>query len=560
MTFAWRTEPQPPARNGERLALAAILALAMGLRVRHIDFGLPSLNDPDEPVFIMTALDMLREGRLNPGWFGHPGTVLFYLLAVVIAAVAIAGLAVGHWTGADGFVAAVFTDPAIIVLPMRLAMAVLGVASVWMAWRIGRCLAGSPTGLIGALMLAVNPLHVELSQVIRTDMLATVLMSWSMLHALGIARHGRAREHVRAGIAAGLAGATKWPALLVLVGPVVAGLRGARADRRSALFACTAPAVAALTLLLASPYLVLDWRTVLHDLGGEARPGHLGATGHGLVGNLIWYVRHPLLDGFGALGLILLGAGTIAAARLRGGGLVLLPTSAVIAVALSAQSLVWARWIVPLLPVAAVLIALGLVRTAALIRAERLRRLATSAGLACLVAGMAATSLEQQTMRGHDPRQAATAWALRHVAPGRSILIEHAGFDLLRHRGTLLFPLGSAGCVDVRATLARGPTHRSVNTLRDRRAIVDIGHLDRGAIAACRADVLILSNHARYRSEAAAHPNELANYRALLAGYERVALWRGPAAGPADREVEVYVRSPDFAEPLGVLPIPTARR
>jgi hypothetical protein len=36
-------------------------------------------------------------------------------------------------------------------------------------------------------MLACNALHIELSQIIRTDMLATALMLWSIDHALSIA-------------------------------------------------------------------------------------------------------------------------------------------------------------------------------------------------------------------------------------------------------------------------------------------------------------------------------------------------------------------------------------
>jgi hypothetical protein len=69
--------------------------VAPALRLWHLGFGLPSLNDPDEAFFVMTALDMLREGRLNPCWFGHLGTLLFYLLAMVIVAVAATGSAIG---------------------------------------------------------------------------------------------------------------------------------------------------------------------------------------------------------------------------------------------------------------------------------------------------------------------------------------------------------------------------------------------------------------------------------------------------------------------------------
>lgn len=540
MTFERRTEPDALARKRERVALGVILLVAAALRLWHLDFGLPALNDPDEPVFIMTALDMLREGRLNPGWFGHPGTLLFYLLALVIAGVAVCGIALGRWAGSDGFVAAVFADPAIVVLPMRMLSAACGVASVWMTWRIGRHVRGPSTGLAAAALLAVNALHVELSQVIRTDMLATLLMSWSLLHALEVARTGRRRDHIWAGVAAGLAAATKWPALLVLIAPALAGLWRARAERRALRLVPVAPLVALATLLLVSPYLALDWRTVVHDLLGEARPVHPGATGHGLAGNLVWYLRHPLLESFGGAALFFLAVGTITAARCRAGALVLLPTLALMLVALSTQSLVWARWMVPLLPIIAVLIAVGVARVVSLGASDLIRRWAAISAMALLVVFMTSVTLERQARRNDDPRQAATAWVRQHVPPGRTILIEHAAFDLLPYRGRLLFPLGSAGCVDIRAVLASRPSHRRVARLRDQRPVVDLGHVAPERLRSCRADLVVLANYSRYRQEGVRFPRELKTYQQVTTDFHRIATFRGSGSGIEGSKVEIY--------------------
>jgi 4-amino-4-deoxy-L-arabinose transferase-like glycosyltransferase len=552
MTFEGKTETAAPARmpasRAEHAAIALILLFAAGMRLWHIDFGLPALNDPDEPVFIMTALDMLREGRLNPGWFGHPATLLFYLLALVIVGVAGIGRAVGHWASTDAFVAAVFADPATIVLPMRVMIAGFGVASVAMTWRIGRRIAGPVVGLIAALLLSINALHVELSQVIRTDMLVTLLMGWCLLHALAIVGSGRPRDHVLAGVAAGLACATKWPALLVLVAPVLAGTANwdrtregeAGATRSPLCRALVAPAVATLTLVLVSPYLALDWRTVLQDLHGEARPIHLGATGFGLLGNLWWYIRHPFYETFGAAGLVLTAIGGGALAALPGWRMVVLPAFALLLLALSAQSLVWARWIAPLLPLTALMAAMGLRRLTVLMPMGKARNVAGVVVLAIVISSMAQSTLSQQTMRAHDPRQAAAAWILRHVPASRTILVEHAAFDLLTYRGRLLFPLGSAGCVDVRAALAGAPSHRRINKLRERRAIVDIGHIEPLALRGCRADVIVLSNLARYRREPVAFASQLANYRGLTAGYARRMTFRGAAGGDRALEVEIF--------------------
>ena len=76
--------------------LILILALATGLRLRGVHFGLPALNDPDEPLFMMTAFDMLRNRSLNPGWFGHPGTITLYCLALICLAVGVFGVLTGR--------------------------------------------------------------------------------------------------------------------------------------------------------------------------------------------------------------------------------------------------------------------------------------------------------------------------------------------------------------------------------------------------------------------------------------------------------------------------------
>jgi hypothetical protein len=86
---------------------------------------------------------------------------------------------------------------------------------------------------------------------------------------------------------------------------------------------------------------------------------------------------------------------------------------------------------------------------------------------ALLLAGsMTGKTLAHIGARTHDPRRAATRWVLAHVLPGRTLLVEHAAVDLLADPGCLLFPLGKAGCIDVRAAIKRAPSHARVNQAR----------------------------------------------------------------------------------------------
>ena len=109
-------------RVAARTALATILLVALGWRLHNIGFGLPSLYDPDEPIFMIAALRMLAEGSLNPGWFGHPGTTTIALVALIDASIAAWGLASGRYSDIADFSRAAYADPALLFVPARVAI------------------------------------------------------------------------------------------------------------------------------------------------------------------------------------------------------------------------------------------------------------------------------------------------------------------------------------------------------------------------------------------------------------------------------------------------------
>ncbi|MDQ9782783.1 hypothetical protein, partial [Serratia marcescens] len=110
---------------------------------------------------------------LNPGWFGHPGTTTLYCLALVSLGVGGLGIATGRFADSQALMAAVYADPGILFLPARLFIVACGIACVWLTWSLGKRLGGPRLGLIAAAFLAVNAVHIEYSQIIRTDVQAT---------------------------------------------------------------------------------------------------------------------------------------------------------------------------------------------------------------------------------------------------------------------------------------------------------------------------------------------------------------------------------------------------
>lgn len=552
-----KTEPEAAFRPANRpvraipakAALILLLIVAAGLRLWHIDFGLPALNDPDEPLFVMTALDMLREHRLNPQWFGHPATILFYALAAIFALVGWVGTLLGHWSGAAGYVTAIYADPGIAILPMRLFIMMTAIGGIALTYRIGREALNPRTGLIAAALLACNPLHIELSQLIRTDMLASLFMLWSSLHAVRAARTGRLRHHIYMGMLLGLGGATKWPALLFLANAPGAILARWTGWRRALLLLPVATISAMIMLFIASPYLLFDSATVLRDLSGEARQAHPGATGGSMIHNLLWYGRHVVIDGFGPLGALLAPVGlALLVWRRRSMALVMLPGASLFLIGIAAQSLVWARWAVPLLPWIALCIATTIDMALRRLPARQ-ARLAIAPLLALLLLPMLSSALSQGRMRADDSRQRASHWVQAHIPAQQSLLIEDAAFDLLRRPGPVLFPLGDAGCIDVHQFLKSKPSYRKVGERRTGKAIVDLGNVAPSKLAGCRADIAIITHYGRYRAEARHFPAQLQQYQLLLRGATLLARFDPVAGRTGGPETLVFRLSPVSAAP-----------
>jgi hypothetical protein len=416
---------------------------------------------------------------------------------------------------------------------------------VWLVYRLGKRLGDARLGLIAALFLAVNAVHIEYSQIIRTDVQATVFMLLCTLSSVAILREGKLRDYLLAGMFVGLACATKWPAAIIGASPACAGiyrlLKGHRELPRLVLLGLAAGG----TLIVVSPYLLLDYQTVLDNLSHEARPIHPGATGGGFLFNLGWYVAHPLLTSLGWGGLLLALVGLVwPFGGARDWTVAVLPGCLVYLAAISAQALIWERWTVPLLPFAALAAARALCAIADLLRRRLKRRLRWAEALAALVLAlpMLSAARTEVTERTHDTRQAAAAWIDAHVPPGKTILIEHAGFDLLQGPWKFRFPLGSAGCIDAREALAGRIRYSEVEKRRTGSPIVDLGYVDMRLLPTCRADYAVITHYDRYLADPSLYAAELARYRQVLSGGRERAVFRpvqGVSAGPVVRIVEL---------------------
>ena len=297
------------SKRTTRLLLGAILVTAFLMRVWGIDYDLPYIYHPDEPMNIGVSHRIFSTGDLNPHFFNYP-SLFFYINAL--------GDAMYYY---GGKFAGVFQTPGDLLPPLSLAMGVteaplpgailfgrlttviFGLGSVLLVFEIGRRLSGHIlVALLAALMLAVSPANVALNRFITPDSYVVFFVLAAFLASLTIFQKGGTRYYVAAGLMAGLAISSKYSSALVLL--VLLGahfLRHGRAgfgkrDLYVALVAC------ALGFALTTPFALLDFPKFWADMRFETQ--HY-ATGHaGMEGDTLrWYLRY-LWDTTGIITLL----------------------------------------------------------------------------------------------------------------------------------------------------------------------------------------------------------------------------------------------------------------
>lgn len=337
------------------LPLMGVLLLALALRVWGLAWGLPSATHffsyhPDESVVLEAAMSMnVFAGRLLPHFY-HYGSLQLYLvnflnsLAFLFGAADIVPKPLPLW----------HEQWARLYLIGRLLTVTMGVGTVWATYALGARLWGRRAGLLGALVLAVTPLHAQHSHWLTVDVPATFWVMLSLAWAARLATEDAkpTRAALWAGVFAGLAAATKYNMALTLL-PVVAACLVARRPQGIGIAALGFAAA----FLVACPGALLETPVFLHDVRFEAvhvqnadDPTFRG-TGNGFV----YTIARNLYAGLGLPLLLLSGAALVYALvrRTRGDGL-LAAFALPYYVLVSLAAVRYARYVIPLLPVLAV--------------------------------------------------------------------------------------------------------------------------------------------------------------------------------------------------------------
>ncbi len=412
--------------------LGCIILVAFGVLAAGVKRDLPYTPEVDEPQFVERAVKIAATGDLNPHWFGNPGSTLIYPLAGIYR---VQHAAVG---GDGGLRAAYKSDPEDFYLMGRFLVIIYAVAAIPFVYLVGRRAFGGRVALIGAALLALYPLAVSHAQMVRSDNIAVFFGALALWLCLRVYDRPTVPNQLWAGLAIGLAISTRY--FMVALVPVLLAANilalsrdfsQGRAIVRASLAAGAGMVMVAFAFAATTPYFILDFKAAWASVSNEARGTHMGADGLSPPENVLWYLRVaiPSVITWPQAALMAVGVGLVFLRR-RPEQLLLLGFAVIYLAGISASGLHWKRWIIPMLPVLALLVAYAIAEVAGWL-AGRLRASMVVPQLAVVLAAVAVAAWPGYQVVLQDIRHAsdstrilAREWILENIPAGSRLVEE----------------------------------------------------------------------------------------------------------------------------------------
>jgi 4-amino-4-deoxy-L-arabinose transferase-like glycosyltransferase len=425
--------------------VAAIVALAAALRFGHLGAGIPYAVGVDEPEIMERAVRMMKTGDFNPHFFDWP-TLTIYLQFLVSCAVFLLGSMQAHWNHLDQ------VGAADMFLAGRALSAVIGSATVWVTYLIGRRW-GSAEGVIAAALMAVIPYHVRESHYVLADVPTAFLTSLTCLLALRGHERPTTWAFAAAGLSAGLAASSKYNGSIALLFPLLAAwlTEGPFFARVQRTLVISGAAMGG--FLAGTPYAWLDLPKFLNDYARLAAIFARERTGEPGWSIYLKHLRGAL--GWPALVMTFAGMALTVVRAVSGPGRVrwvlLLVFSLVYFRVMAGSYQIYGRYILPLLPMASLMAAIATVAAVGLVRRGRWPgwsiRLSGAAAVLALLAVPAWTSAVFVRDLGRPGTvDLAYRWIDANVPAGSKVVLE---------RRVLLLPAPKYETVNLPSLLTR---------------------------------------------------------------------------------------------------------
>ncbi len=403
-------------------AIAAVLAVAVTLRLPGLTFGLPEYPHVDERTLVRMVVDLASE--LNPHNFAWPATLqvavtlLGFLLYVSLGWVA-------GWYDSVASMRAAAWDGTLLVVARSVVLGFSLVTLLALYYLLSR--RSKALGLMGISLLAVLPLHIRNSTYALPDVPATCLMVLALALAMAAVERPTRSLFVAAGAAAGLACATKYYAVASVAAVLTSAacLQAPWQLRLRMLLAGLASSLAAFTIIC--PYYIVDLSGFLSSLSAEARHQAAGHIGYEPSGNpLTWYLLEVLKPAATGPVLVAAAVGAIFAVGQRDRWTwPLLATFVAYSTLATFSNVSFDRYAIPALPLLSAMAAYGISQVSRFTPA----RTAAWGGAATLALFAVAMSVPVARatevfdgLMNEDARIRAAAWIRREVPAGATWL------------------------------------------------------------------------------------------------------------------------------------------
>ena len=412
------------------LGIGLIVAVGGTLRFWHLDTGIPYDVGVDEPFLAHTAVGIMTSGDFNPHFFEYP-SLYIYVELLVAGARFLVGSMDGLWISLAEF------GPQDVYLWWRIVTATIGTLTIIVVYRIGLRW-GPYQALLAAALFAVFLNHVRESHFALTDTPLTFLVALTFLLSLRAHETGRLSSFIGAGVAAGLAAATKYNGAVALLLPIISAWMtpGARPSRLQCSGAAGAGCV--LAFLAGAPYTVLDLPGFLDGFANLSRTyqartdlsGWVVYLGHLRVA-LAWPGVTLLFAGLG------LGVWRAAQRPLRLQSTLLVTFPLAYFYLIASRDLIYARYYLPAIPFLCLLVSVLVVAASAAIQRSGLSPALRIAAVSSLGTAMLAyptwTSVNWSLAHGAPTTQEAAYEFLNELMPhGSRLAIEGAVLDIHR--------------------------------------------------------------------------------------------------------------------------------
>ncbi len=416
-------------RRGERrriLILFAIVVLSLALHVIGIEHEVGDGYYHDEGTYRHHAYQINQGNYLRDSFF-YPH-LLYYIDAFVTW---LAALAPQPVLAASTWVFGVSDWQVFCRLLARLVTAVMAGLTAVPVFRAAERLWGLYAGALAGLLIACAPVYNQGGHLNTADVPSAFFAALSFQVVARLVQAESRRDYVWAGIYAGLAAGTKYPAGLVALAIVAVYLKWRLADRRFSWGLVWAGLPSLAVFLLTTPGLALDPRSNIFGSKGALFGARQYSQGGwiGVVVDSNWLYYLNLIAQSFAWPAILLGVTGLFLLRrqpLRS-ALWLLPFPALYLALISSMNMVVERNLYPALPALAVLLGAGIAAWARRCR-ERLPSkgglLALGLAVVCLNLPFLRVVMQDIAYTSDSTRQVAAAWARETLPRGAKILKE----------------------------------------------------------------------------------------------------------------------------------------